>query len=91
MRFWTWKQTKHYFTLQKYPIHKTLVDACSVGLLGCDGLPVSKRWRVTITCSRVAAHLDALRCDKKHEHSLRFVLGILNTIQIYCVEGFWRV
>ncbi|CAE7271324.1 RE2, partial [Symbiodinium sp. CCMP2456] len=56
--YWTWKQTKHYFTLQKYPIHETLVDACSVGLQGCDGLPVSKRWRVMVTHDR--AFKDAM-------------------------------
>ena len=69
-----WKQTESFFERLSYPVHTSYVDGCAAaGLLGNDGLPIAKRWRVMVTDARVSESLNLFRCDKSHEHSLRFV------------------
>ena len=63
-----------FFERLSYPVYTSYVDGCAAGLLGNDGLPIAKRWRVMVTDARVSEGLNSLRCDKSHEHSLRFVL-----------------
>ena len=69
-----WKQTESFFERMSYPVHTSYVDGCAAGLLGNDGLPVAKRWRVMVTDARISEGLNSFRCDRSHGHSLRFVL-----------------
>ncbi|OLP77436.1 Retrovirus-related Pol polyprotein from transposon TNT 1-94 [Symbiodinium microadriaticum] len=41
-----WKQTESFFERLSYPVYTSYVDGCAAGLLGNDGLPIAKRWRV---------------------------------------------
>ena len=69
-----WKQAESFFERLDHPGHTSYVDGCAAGLLGNDGIPIAKRWRVMVTHTRVASGLSFFRCDKSHDHSLRFVL-----------------
>ncbi|OLP81547.1 Retrovirus-related Pol polyprotein from transposon TNT 1-94 [Symbiodinium microadriaticum] len=48
-----WKQTESFFERLSYPVHTSYVDGCAAGLLGNDGLPIAKRWRVMVTDAKV--------------------------------------
>ena len=69
-----------------YPVHTSYIDGCAAGLLGNDGLPVAKRWRVMVTDARVASGLNFFRCDSRTA-----TLSVSCTTRRYCVGGFWRV
>ena len=56
------------------PVLTSLVDGCSVGMVGADGLLVYKRWRVDSDYPPLASTLDSLRCTKDHIHSNNFDL-----------------
>ncbi|OLQ14104.1 Retrovirus-related Pol polyprotein from transposon TNT 1-94 [Symbiodinium microadriaticum] len=43
-----WKQTESFFERLSYPVYTSYVDGCAAGLLGNDGLPIAKRWRVMV-------------------------------------------
>ena len=44
-----WKQAESFFERLDHPGHTSYVDGCAAGLLGNDGLPIAKRWRVMVT------------------------------------------
>ena len=68
------EQAEFFFERLDHPVHTSYVDGCAAGLLGNDGLPVTKRWRNMVTNARVASGLNLFWCDKSRNHSLRFVL-----------------
>ncbi|OLQ03564.1 Retrovirus-related Pol polyprotein from transposon TNT 1-94 [Symbiodinium microadriaticum] len=43
-----WKQTESFFERLSYSVYTSYVDGCAAGLLGNDGLPIAKRWRVMV-------------------------------------------
>ncbi|CAE7547126.1 TY1B-ER1, partial [Symbiodinium microadriaticum] len=47
-----WKQTESFFEGLSYPVYTSYVEGCATGLLGNDGLPIAKRWRVMVTNAR---------------------------------------
>ena len=61
-QYWSWKDVQKMPESRERPVLTSLVDGCSVGLVGTDGLLV------------VASTLDSLRCTKDHIHTSNFDL-----------------
>ena len=65
-------------TLSSRPreVFTSLVDGCAVGMVGKDGNPIRKRWRVDCDYDYkpLASSLDTIRCTEDHVHSESFDL-----------------
>ena len=73
-QYWSWKDVQKMLESRERPVLTSLVDGCSVGMVGADGLLVHKRWRVDSDYPPLASTLDSLRCTKDHIHSNNFDL-----------------
>ena len=73
-QYWSWKDVQKMLESRERPVLTSLVDGCSVGMVGADGLLVHKRWRVDSDYPPLASTLESLRCTKDHIHSSNFDL-----------------
>ena len=73
-QYWSWKDVQKMLESRERPVLTSLVDGCSVGMVGADGLLVHKRWRVDSDYPPLASTLDSLLCTKDHIHSNNFDL-----------------
>ena len=70
--YWGWASTKSFLKLNRH--ESTLVFGCACGMIGSDGLPIKKVWRLC-SSSHVLIHcMSKLKCPGDHEHSKSYVL-----------------
>ena len=71
-QYWRWKATKKTENNHRRVIPTAIVHGCSVGMVGKDGLPVKKQWRIDADLEALKAKLSSFVCDGRHEHSSEF-------------------
>ena len=70
--YWGWASTKSFLKLNQH--ESTLVFGCACGMVGSDGLPIKKVWRLC-SSSHVLIHcMSKLKCPGDHEHSNSYIL-----------------
>ena len=55
--------------IKKHNLYEAITDGCALGLVGSNGRPLLKRWRVVTTSWRLAQNLSAHRCQ--HDAAFR--------------------
>ena len=73
-QYWHWKATKKTEKNHHRVILTAIVHGCSVGMVGKDGLPVKKQWRIDADLEALKVELSSFVCDGHHEHSSEFDL-----------------
>ena len=69
---WGWASTKSFLRTNSHS--EGLVFGCSCGLLGKDGLPVRKVWRLCSSSSLLVTCMAEFKCPGDHQHSRDYVL-----------------
>ena len=70
--YWGWASTKSFLRTNSHS--EGLVFGCSCGLLGKDGLPVRKVWRLCSSSSLLVTCMAEFKCPGDHQHSRDYVL-----------------
>ena len=73
-QYWSWKDVQKLLLGRERQIISNIVDGCVVGLIGSDGLPIHKRWRVDTDLPSLGASLSQIKCNQDHQHSVQFNL-----------------
>ena len=73
-QYWNWKDVVKTLSSRPREVFTSLVDGCAVGMVGKDGNPIRKRWRVDCDYKPLASSLDTIRCTEDHVHSESFDL-----------------
>ena len=70
--YWGWASTKSFLRTNSHS--EGLVFGCSCGLLGKDGLPIRKVWRLCSSSSLLVTCMAEFKCLGDHQHSSDYVL-----------------
>ena len=70
--YWGWASTKSFLRTNSHS--EGLVFGCACGLLGKDGQPVRKVWRLCSSSSLLISCMAEFKCPGDHAHSSDYVL-----------------